>query len=226
MRLKVFFYIVIAISILIFGISYTIKFDTGMYCAESPVVRWKFAIYTGECDDETGCHFYKLEGTGILEYFGLKKITCYGEDIYSINKTSLNEGNLQDTLPNITKAMPNGFIREFSVDSSEIYDTKFENINGCKKGVDWKMYDKNWKLKSEWTKKYNIDSTQTCDFSAYTIVKKEYKNEKIFKIEVYFASSDESKEEPCGIWKYYDLNGNITKTIRYGKCDITNFRKK
>lgn len=44
-----------------------------MYCAESLVVRWKFAIYTGECDAETGCHFYKMEGTGILEYFGFKK---------------------------------------------------------------------------------------------------------------------------------------------------------
>jgi hypothetical protein len=75
MKLKIIFYILIVTFLLIFGISYTVKFGTGKYCAESPVVRWKFAIYTGECDDETACHFSKMEGTGILEYFGFKTIT-------------------------------------------------------------------------------------------------------------------------------------------------------
>ena len=50
------------------------KIGTGLYYAESPIVRWKFAIYTGECNDETGCHYLKMKETGILEYFGVKKI--------------------------------------------------------------------------------------------------------------------------------------------------------
>lgn len=71
MKPKIFFYLIIAI----FAISYFVKIDTGMTCGESPVVRWKFAIYRGECDDETGCHFSKMEENGILEYVGLKKYT-------------------------------------------------------------------------------------------------------------------------------------------------------
>lgn len=86
MKLKIISCLVIVISISIFAISYFVRIDTGMYCAESPVVRWKFVIYMGECDAETGCHFYKMEGTGILEYFGFKKITCYGEDIDLIDE--------------------------------------------------------------------------------------------------------------------------------------------
>ena len=57
----------------VLGIS-QVRLTTGRYYAESPVVRWKFAIYTGECDDETGCHFVKMAGTGLLEYVGLKAI--------------------------------------------------------------------------------------------------------------------------------------------------------
>ena len=51
-----------------------VRFDTGRYSASSPVWRWRFAIYRGECDDETGCHFNKMEGTGLLEYVGLREI--------------------------------------------------------------------------------------------------------------------------------------------------------
>jgi len=53
---------------------YHVRFDTGRYTVLEPVWRWKFAIYTGECDDETGCHFEKMPGTGLLEYVGLKEI--------------------------------------------------------------------------------------------------------------------------------------------------------
>lgn len=55
---------------------YHIRIGTGNFCGSSPIVHWKFAIYTGECDDETGCLFLKMEDTGILEYLGLKKIPC------------------------------------------------------------------------------------------------------------------------------------------------------
>ena len=51
-----------------------VRFDTGRYSVSSPVWRWKFAIYYGECDDETGCHFQKMAGTGLLEYVGLREI--------------------------------------------------------------------------------------------------------------------------------------------------------
>lgn len=60
----------------VFIFSYSFKIDTDYYCCESPTVRWKFAIYCGECDDETGCHYIKLEDTGILEYFGFREVNC------------------------------------------------------------------------------------------------------------------------------------------------------
>lgn len=53
-----------------------IKIKTDYYCCESPTIRWKFAIYCGECDDETGCHYTLVKNTGVLEYFGLKPIPC------------------------------------------------------------------------------------------------------------------------------------------------------
>jgi hypothetical protein len=55
---------------------YHSRIGTDTYCGSSPIVHWKFAIYTGECDDETGCHFLKMKDTGIMEYLGLKKVPC------------------------------------------------------------------------------------------------------------------------------------------------------
>jgi len=222
MKTKIFLYLIIAILVFIFTISYFVKIDTGMTCGESPVVRWKFAIYRGECDDETGCHFSKMKENGIVEYFGLKKISCYGNDIYNEKKSTSVQNNISDndSLPTILKPMEDGFIREYSADRTEIFDSKFEDINGCKKVVEWKSYDKNLKLKSEWTKKYKIDNTQTCDFSAYTLLKKEYKNGKLIAIKEYFAGSDQSEEEPCGTWKHYDSNGKLIKTEKLGKCGL------
>lgn len=219
--MKYTFYFIGIVSILTIVVSYTLKIGTGLYCGDLPVVRWKFAIYRGECDDETGCHFYKMENNGVREYFGFRKINCFGEDIYKIKKEI--KSTSQDTLPNTTKAMLNGFVREYSADSSEIYDSKFEDINGCKKVVEWKMYNKNYELLEEWEKKYKIDSTQTCDFSAYIIYKKSYKNGKIKLISDFMAGSEESEEEPCGSWEYYDNQGKIIKTIKYKNCDITKF---
>lgn len=217
MNLKIFFYIIITILATIFVVSYFVKIDTGMACGESPVVRWKFAIYRGECDDETGCHFSKMEENGVAEYFGLKKISCHGNDIYAIENIDSNEKKLDenDTLATVAKPMANGFVREYSADSLEIYDSKYEDINGCRKVVEWKSYDKDLKIKSEWIKKFKVDSTQTCDFSAYTILKKEYKNEKLISIKEYFALSEASEEEPSGTWKYYDSNGKLIKTEKF-----------
>lgn len=50
----------------VLGIS-QVRFDTGRYFAESPVWRWKFAIYYGEYDAEAGgYHLEKVPGTGLL----------------------------------------------------------------------------------------------------------------------------------------------------------------
>ena len=64
-------------------VNYT-RIGTGRYCNESPEVRWKFAIYAGECweDGEELCSFYKIEDTGLKEYLGLaeselQKQRCY-----------------------------------------------------------------------------------------------------------------------------------------------------
>ena len=62
--------------ILLIAFSYIFKIRTNYYCCESPTYRWKFAIYCGECNDETGCYFHKMEGTGVLEYFGCREIDC------------------------------------------------------------------------------------------------------------------------------------------------------
>ncbi|MFT5822188.1 MAG: hypothetical protein ACI8ZM_003444 [Crocinitomix sp.] len=69
---------ILAITVMvILGITATfVKIETNYNCCESPTVRWKFAIYCGECDDETGCHYVQVADTGILEYFGLKSIPC------------------------------------------------------------------------------------------------------------------------------------------------------
>ena len=80
--MKFFIYFMVIVIISIFIVS-SLKIGTGLYCGELPVVRWKFGIYRGECDDETGCHFYRMDNNGILEYFGFKKINCFGEDIDS-----------------------------------------------------------------------------------------------------------------------------------------------
>ena len=64
---------------------YHTRIGTGRYCTELPKVRWKFAIYAGECtdlDDGNACSYYKIEDTGLMEYLGLaesklQKQRCY-----------------------------------------------------------------------------------------------------------------------------------------------------
>lgn len=213
MKSRMIFYTIGVILILITYISYTVKIYTGKNCNELPIIYWKFAIYTKECTEKDVYHFQKMEETGMLEYFGLKKIFCVFK-----NEKKIFKSPLQDT----TSVNSKRFIREYATDSLEIYDSKYENINGCQKIVESKTYDKHYNLKSEWIKKYRIDNTQTCDFSAYTIIKKKYKNGKISQIEEYFAGSDESEEEPCGVWEYY-TNNNQIKTKKFIKCDLTKF---
>ncbi|MGN7918282.1 MULTISPECIES: hypothetical protein [Lysobacter] len=53
-----------------------VRIGTGVYCGESPAVRWRLAIHAGECDAETGCHFVRQDDTGAAEYFGFKPIPC------------------------------------------------------------------------------------------------------------------------------------------------------
>ncbi len=58
---------------------YFIKIDTGKFCCEYGLVKWKFAIYyydswKGEGGD--GTYVRKLDKSGWKEYFGLKEIKC------------------------------------------------------------------------------------------------------------------------------------------------------
>ena len=63
-----------------FFFTYFVKIRTGEnYHGLSPIVRWKCALYYGECDDETGCHFAKIPNTGILEYLGINEISKTNE---------------------------------------------------------------------------------------------------------------------------------------------------
>ena len=63
-----------------FSFSYFVKIRTGEnYHGLSPIVRWKCALYYGECDDETGCHFTKIPKTGIMEYLGIHEISKTNE---------------------------------------------------------------------------------------------------------------------------------------------------
>lgn len=100
MKLKNIMIVLVFVSVLITGTSFTRIAVGDKYCCMSPVVRWKFAIYTGECDAETGCHFHKLKGTGLLEYFGLKKINCPCEDFYKDNNNlALDNDTTAERLP-------------------------------------------------------------------------------------------------------------------------------
>ena len=110
------FYTVGVILILIIYIPYTVKICTRKYCDESPIIHWKFAIYTKVCNEAKVCHYQKMEGTGILEYFGLKKISCNSKNDKTVFKIPL-----QDTI----SFNSNGFFREYSADSLEIYDSKY-----------------------------------------------------------------------------------------------------
>lgn len=71
--------------LVIIAVLYHLRIGTGRYCTESPELRWKFAIYAGECtdlNDGNDCSFYKIPDTGLLEYLGLRdsplqKAHCY-----------------------------------------------------------------------------------------------------------------------------------------------------
>ncbi len=84
---KILYFIFIFTSILLL-IGFCLKIKTNYYCCESPTVRWKFAIYCGECDSETGCHYSKLENTGLLEYFGYRIVDCQQKPKEKIELTS------------------------------------------------------------------------------------------------------------------------------------------
>ena len=66
-----------------FFFAYFVKIRTGEnYHGLSPIVRWKCALYTGECDNETGCHFTKIPKTGIMEYLGIHELRQNNESDY------------------------------------------------------------------------------------------------------------------------------------------------
>ena len=76
-------YIALTLLVIVLIVIYHARIGTGRYCTETPEVRWKFAIYAGECwHNGEYCHFYKIEDTGLKEYLGLaeselQKQRCY-----------------------------------------------------------------------------------------------------------------------------------------------------
>lgn len=74
MKKKISYFVLILLGLIVLNGYYNRIGTNSSYCGESPTVRWKFAIYCGECNDETGCNYIKVKGTGVLEYFGFKKI--------------------------------------------------------------------------------------------------------------------------------------------------------
>lgn len=75
-QMKKIMYFILIFASIVFLIGFFCKIETNYSCCESPTVRWKFALYCGECDSETGCHYSKLENTGLLEYLGLRTVDC------------------------------------------------------------------------------------------------------------------------------------------------------
>ncbi len=67
-------------------------------CCDAPVIRWKFALYTSECNDESGCNFNKIEKTGLGEYLSLKDINCPCSDFENPNKEN---ASVDDSLPEL-----------------------------------------------------------------------------------------------------------------------------
>ena len=85
--MKKFFLSLVILSSVLMAI-YHIRIGTGRYCSESPEVRWKFAVYAGECtdlNDGNDCHFYKIKDTGLMEYLGLRQSKLQKQQCYNIN---------------------------------------------------------------------------------------------------------------------------------------------
>jgi hypothetical protein len=75
--------LIISVAILLFCFVvlpfYQLPIAGREYCCEQPVFRWKYAIYYGECfegEGGEGNDYKKIEGTGWMEYFGLKGFEC------------------------------------------------------------------------------------------------------------------------------------------------------
>lgn len=104
-------------------------------------------------------------------------------------------------------------------------ESKYEMVNGCKKEVSCRLFDKYGKDSLEWVKSYRIDDQQTCDFSSYTIVKKKYIQGKLAEQTRFISGCDECDEQPCGKWKYFDEKGKNIRSEDHGECDPEQFDK-
>ena len=79
--------------------------------------------------------------------------------------------------------------------------------------------------KMEWQKQYFKTKTQTCDFSAYIITTKHYKQGVLIEVARYISVCDECEKKSCRTWKYYSDTGKLMRTINYGKCNLSTFDK-
>ena len=101
--------------------------------------------------------------------------------------------------------------------------SRFEKINGCEKEVSNKIFDVNGKDSLAWEKSYSDADNQTCDFTAYIVKNKKYKDGILVEKNQYVAGCDECEETPCGTWIYFDSDGKKIKTQEYSACDIKQF---
>ena len=104
-------------------------------------------------------------------------------------------------------------------------ESKFEIINGCKKQISEKLFDRNGKDSLEWIKSYNKSSKETCDFTAYIIKNKKFINGNLIEKTQFISGCDECEEKPCGIWIYYDKNGTKFKERDFGECSLEKLDK-
>jgi hypothetical protein len=126
---KIVYFIFIFTSILLL-IGFFYKIETNYYCCESATVRWKFALYCGECDSETSCHFIKLENTGLLEYFGFRSLDCKLNPKEKVESTSN-----RDKLFKLKEIISENFIRIIPPKNSEFeFPDSSAKIEPHKKG--------------------------------------------------------------------------------------------
>lgn len=221
----------LVIVLCIIGVSQFIKIDTNYYCCESPTVRWKFALYCGECDDETGCHYTRLNGTGLLEYLGLREVNC---SLESNPNSEMEDSTIQ-----------NDAIEKYFYSSGELQVEIEYDETGI--GYTHKEFYKNGQLKSL-SEQGEMDGCgiQVGEELNYNeggllIQKKTFLNlsyssgnchdiKIIIKVVDYningtilktssLKSCYECNQCPCGVDSIYNTQGDLIETIKHSDCD-------
>lgn len=222
-------------AVVTIGIGQFVKFETDFYCCESPTVRWKFALYCGECDGETGCRFTKIEGSGILEYLELREMDCPVENQKSPDQAAKN--NKDTAISNEKKERfyyPGGELKmEFDYDKNgseytfkEFYKngqlkSKGEQgeLGGCGIQVGKEYhYTEDGKLAQQRIFNNLLDANESCHDIRTIIQQIDYQpNKKVAKVS-WIKTCYECDQYPCGEHKTYNAKGELIRTERFGNC--------